>query len=79
MRNKIEIKVYLPIKMVGELEERNKQRRRSKFIEAAIRSKLDASEEFSLVDISTRQLLAALLSRDISEFVKGSIKLELKE
>ena len=65
--------------MVGELEERNKQRRRSKFIQAAIRSKLDASEEFSLIDISTRQLLAALLSRDISEFVKGSIALELKE
>jgi metal-responsive CopG/Arc/MetJ family transcriptional regulator len=79
MRNKIEIKVYLPIKMVGELEERNKQRRRSKFIESAIRCKLDASDEFSLIDIPTRQLLAALLSRDVSEFVKGSIKLELKE
>jgi len=79
MRNKIEIKVYLPIKMVGELEERNKRRVRSKFIEASIRSKLDASEEFSLIDISTRQLLASLLSRDISEFVKSSIKLELKE
>jgi metal-responsive CopG/Arc/MetJ family transcriptional regulator len=79
MRNKIEIKVYLPIKMVGELEERNKQRRRSKFIEGAIRSRLDGSESFKVRDVPTKQLLHALLHRDVSEFVKGSIALELKE
>jgi len=79
MRNKIEIKVYLPIKMVGELEERNKQRRRSKFIESAVRSKLDGESNFSVWDVPTRDLLGVLLVRDVSDFVKGAIKLEMKE
>ena len=38
MRQKIEIKVYLPYMMVGELESRRKANQRSKFIEDAVRA-----------------------------------------
>jgi len=73
MRNKIEIKVYLPIKMVGELEERNKQRLRSKFIEESIRSRLNGQEGFSMKDITTRQLLGMLHHRYMDDEVFRTI------
>lgn len=80
MRQKIEIKVYLPIKMVGELETRRKNGLRSKFVEEAIRNHLDDESEFNVRDISNKQLMAALIAREgISEFVKGSLRLEMKE
>lgn len=80
MRQKIEIKVYLPIKMVGELETRRKNGLRSKFVEEAIRNHLDGESEFNVRDISDKQLMAALINRvGISEFVKGSLRLEMKE
>lgn len=63
MRQKVEIKVYLPYLMVGELESRKKQGLRSKFVEDAIRNRLDGEENFSFRDISTSRLLAILHSR----------------
>jgi len=78
MRNKIEIKVYLPIKMVGELESRSKNGVRSKFIEAAIRARIDDEEAFKVSDIETRTLLAVLHSRiEVPEHIKQLILLEL--
>ena len=58
MRRKIEIKVYLPYMMVGELESRRKANQRSKFIEDAIRAKLDGEEAFRVQDLPTRRILA---------------------
>ena len=60
MRKKIEIKVYLPYLMVGELESRRKNNARSKFIEEAIRNRLDGEEAFDFKDISTLRLLPML-------------------
>jgi len=60
MRKKIEIKVYLPYLMVGELESRRKNNARSKYIEEAIRNRLDGEEAFDFKDISTLRLLAML-------------------
>jgi metal-responsive CopG/Arc/MetJ family transcriptional regulator len=80
MRQKIEIKVYLPIKMVGELETRRKAGLRSKFVEEAIRNHLDDESEFNVRDIDNKRLMAALIGREgISEFVKSSLRLEMKE
>jgi len=63
MSRKTKINVLLPFKMVGELENLSKQGKRSEYIEKAIRSKLDGRSEFTLDDITTRQLMAALLNR----------------
>ena len=60
MRKKIEIKVYLPYLMVGELESRRKNNVRSKYIEEAIRNRLDEEKAFDYNDISTLRLLAML-------------------
>ena len=63
MRKKIEIKVYLPYLMVGELESRRKNNARSKFIEEAIRNRLDGEESFSFKDIEDHRLMALLINR----------------
>jgi hypothetical protein len=63
MRNKIEIKVYLPIKMVGELETRNKSRLRSKFIEESVRASLDGEAAFELKHIETKKIAQTLFAR----------------
>ena len=52
MSYKTEIKVYLPVKMVGELERYKRAATRSKFIEKAIRMKLDNIEGHKLEDTS---------------------------
>ena len=44
MRNKIEIKVYLPYTMVGELEREKRRGNRSKYIEGAIRAKFPSHD-----------------------------------
>lgn len=85
MRNKTEIKVYLPIKMVGELERHRQNNNRSYFIEKAIRARLDDEDAFSFSDISNRQLMAMLHSRlsernDASAHIlKEMLLQELKE
>jgi len=63
MRQKIEIKVYLPYKMVGELEGYRRKGNRSSFIESCIKNRLEAEEEFSFRDIETHRLLAILHGR----------------
>ncbi len=78
MRNKIEIKVYLPMKMVGELESKSKNGVRSKFIESAIRARIDGEEDFKVSDVPTRNLLAVLHCREeIPDHLKQLILLEL--
>ena len=57
MRKKIEIKVYLPYLMVGELESRRKNNVRSKFIEEAIRTRLDGAKNFDLWDVDDKEIL----------------------
>lgn len=63
MRNKIEIKVYLPYMMVGELEPKKRQGKRSQFIEGAIRRRLDAEDAFIVQDLPTRRVLAMAMAR----------------
>lgn len=60
MRKKIEIKVYLPYLMVGELESKRKNGLRSKYIEEAVRNRIDNEKAFDFKDISTLRLLAML-------------------
>lgn len=49
---KTEIKVYLPVKLVGELERYKRTGKRSEFIQLAIESKLQNLEDVSLADTS---------------------------
>lgn len=57
MSNKTEIKVYLPTRMVGELEQQKKAGLRSKFIKEAIRFKLDGEAEYDIRDVPTEEVL----------------------
>lgn len=43
--------------MVGELEARRKNGMRSKFIEQAVRNRLDGEEKFDLWDIDEKEIL----------------------
>ena len=70
MSKKQEIKVYLPAKMVGELESRRKAGVRSKFIADAIRAKLDKRSESSPWDFELQFLLCT--SRDMIHKMAGS-------
>lgn len=63
MRKKIEIKVYLPYLMIGELESRRKANARSKFIEEAIREKLDRVDSFDKSMLTDRQVFNLMYSR----------------
>jgi len=56
MSNKTEIKVYLPTKMVGELEQQKKAGLRSKFIKDAIRFKLDGEAEYDISDCPIEEI-----------------------
>jgi metal-responsive CopG/Arc/MetJ family transcriptional regulator len=73
MRQKIEIKVYLPYLMVGELEGYKRNGMRSKFVEDAIRSRLDAEEAFSYSDITSQRLMALLINRFPDDVVLQTI------
>jgi len=83
MKKKVEIKVYLPYLMVGELESRRKNNARSKFIEEAIRNRLDGEESFSFKDIEDHRLMALLINRFPEDDVLKTILVnridELKE
>ena len=63
MRQKIKIKVYLPYMMVGELESRRKANARSKFIEEAIREKLDRVDTFDQSMLTDKQVFTLMYSR----------------
>ena len=79
MRKKIEIKVYLPYLMVGELESKRKNGLRSKYIEEAVRNKLDDEASFELKDVDTRTLLVHLRNRQTSKQLQSLLLLELEE
>ena len=80
MKQKIEIKVYLPYIMIGELEEYKRKGMRSKFIEDSIRNRLDAKESFSFRDIETHRLLAILHGRyEEDQVFKLMIQNRMKE
>ena len=80
MRKKIEIKVYLPYKMVGELEGYRRKGNRSSFIESCIKNRLEAEEEFSFRDIETHRLLAILHGRfEEDQVFKLMIQNRMKE
>lgn len=57
MPRKTEIKVYLPERLVGELEGRKRMGTRSKFIEQAIQDKLKKLESATLADYNPIALL----------------------
>lgn len=79
MRQKIEIKVYLPYMMVGELESLRKSNRRSKYIEDAIRAKLDGEEAFTVRDLPTKRILAMAMARFPDDDVLRTILLKRME
>ena len=79
MRQKIEIKVYLPYMMVGELERLRKTNHRSKYIEDAIRARLDGEEAFTVRDLSTKRILAMAMARFPDDDVLRSILLKRME
>ena len=70
MSRKTKINVLLPIKMVGELESKARNNSRSKFIESAIRSKLDNEESFSPGDLPSSQLLVLLINREEDQTIR---------
>ena len=79
MRQKIEIKVYLPYTMVGELERLRKQGKRSDYIEKAIRAKLDEEDAFTVGDLSTRRVISILMHRFQDDDVLRTILLKRME
>jgi metal-responsive CopG/Arc/MetJ family transcriptional regulator len=79
MRQKVEIKVYLPYMMVGELERYKRFNTRSKFIEDAIRAKLDGEEAFRVQDLPTRRILALCMARFPNDDVLRTMCLKLME
>ena len=58
MSNKTEIKVYLPTRLVGELDAKKRAGVRSKFIKEAIQEKLKRRREASPFDFDLLHLLA---------------------
>lgn len=63
MSQKSEIKVYLPTKLVGRLEEKKKAGIRSKFIKDAIIARLDKESEYDLWDINDAEIFDEAVSR----------------
>ena len=79
MRQKIEIKVYLPYMMIGELEIMRRANKRSKFIEDAIRARLDGEEAFRVQELPTRRILAMAMARFPDDDVLRTILLKRME
>jgi metal-responsive CopG/Arc/MetJ family transcriptional regulator len=63
MSQKSEIKVYLPLKLIGELEGRKKIGMRSRFIEQAIREKIARFTGSTLEDWTLLSLLCGARDR----------------
>ena len=63
MSRKSEIKVYLPTKMVGELESLKRAGVRSKFIATAIRNHLDKMDEYDIWQVETVDVLNEAVAR----------------
>ena len=65
--------------MVGELEPMRKHNTRSKYIEDAIRARLDGEDAFRVQDLSTRRILAMAMARFPDDDVLRSILLNRME
>ena len=63
MSRKREIKVYLPEKMVGELEGRKRLGTRSKFMQEAIQFRINKVQEFDIWQLETMEILDEAVSR----------------
>ena len=71
MKYKTEIKVYLPVQMVGELHQHKLSGTRSKFIEQAIRNRIDGRDnELKLSDLKTEGIMHFLLENRKPEVLK---------
>jgi len=73
MSQKSEIKVYLPLKLIGELEGRKRTGLRSKFIEDSIREKLRRFEDASLQDWPLLALLCNARDREECQPMQGQL------
>ncbi len=71
MSKKTEIKVYLPIKMVGELEAKKRAGVRSEFIRNAIRRSLDKESEFDIWDLDSNDIIDEAIIRLRVEMMKN--------
>lgn len=80
MPRKSEIKVYLPERLVGELEGRKRMGTRSKFIESAINHYLRKAEGFSLHDQNPIALLCHCRDRySDNKFIHDLLQLIITE
>ena len=79
MRKKIEIKVYLPYTMIGELERLRKSGKRSEYIEKAVRARLDDEDAFRAGDLPTKRILAMAMARYPDDEVLRTILLKRME
>lgn len=66
----------LKVSTIQELNEKVRPKLRSKFVQRAIEERLKP-QEIDIDLISTRRLMAILLGRDVSEFVKRVVAQEL--
>ena len=71
MSKKTEIKVYLPMKMVGELEAKKRAGVRSEFIRNAIRRSLDKESEFDIWDLDSNDIIDEAIIRLRVEMMKN--------
>lgn len=76
MKKKVEIKVYLPYLMVGELEIFRRNGQRSDFVEKAIRARLDGEDAFNVADLQTKNILAMAMARFPDDDVLKTILLK---
>lgn len=76
MSKKSEIKVYLPLKLIGQLEEKKKAGVRSKFIKEAIQEKISRVENATLDDWSSVIMLCCVRDRLHKAIGYGISKME---
>ncbi len=66
----------LKVSTITELNEKVRPKLRSKFVQRAIEDRL-RPQEIDTTTISTRRLMALLMTREVSVFVKKTLALEL--
>lgn len=66
----------LQLSTVEDLNDKVRPKLRSKFVDRAIKERL-SPQEINVELLSTRRLMAILLDRDVSAFVKRTLALEL--
>ena len=66
----------LKLETVEALNDKVRPKLRSKFVDRAIQERL-SPQEIDIELLSTRRLMSILMSRDVGEFVKRTLALEL--